>query len=581
MCLVGLGCVVSLQPRPWPVVPEMTVRVARAAFPKGCLPIRVRDELGAVFEDEVFAAAFGVRGRPGLSPGQLALVSVLQFAENLTDRQAADQVRGRIDWKYCLGMELDDPGFDHTVLTGFRARLIKHGLEETVLEVLLARLSELGLLRAGGRSRTDATHVVAAIRSLNRLELVGETVRAALEALAAAAPDWLAGRVPSVLAPEWTRRYGARVDGYRLPVKDTDRVALAVTIGRDGFALLEAMRGVDAPVWLVQIPAVAMLRAVWVQQYQRMIKNTGLEVAWRESSDLPPGRSLLVSPYDPDARYSVKRGSGWTGYKLHLTETCDPPETCGASGPQARMPHLITNVETTDATVADQEITPVAHRRLARRGLLPAEHVVDGGYTSAELMLDARAEHGVRLIGPLGADNAWQTSDPEAFDLTRFTIDWDTEQVICPAGKTSSRWRTEQTRQARGKQVIRVAFRKADCTPCPLRARCTRSDKDSRKLTLRPRQSHEELLRARAEQATQAWRQRYATRAGVESLIHQAVTTTGARHSRYRGLPKTHLAHVFTATALNLVRLDAWWTNTPPGTTRTTHLTALEPTPVT
>jgi transposase len=562
---------VSLQPRPWLGVPEMTVRVARAAFPKSCLAIRVRDELGLVLEDECFAAAFGVRGRPGLSPGQLALVSVLQFAENLTDRQAAQQVRGRIDWKYCLGLELDDPGFDHTVLTGFRARLVEHGLEETVLEVLLARLSELGLLRSGGRTRTDATHVLAAIRSLNRLELVGETLRAALEALAVAAPDWLASQIPA----EWVRRYGVRVDSYRLPAKEQARAELAVTIGRDGFALLEAVGGrggSDAPVWLTQVPAVAALRAAWVQQYQRTVGQAGMEVAWRESKDLPPGRLLLVSPYDPDARYSVKRGSGWTGYKLHLTETCDDPET-GEAVQSRAVPQLITNVETTDATVADQEMIPVVHQRLARRGLLPAEHVVDGGYTSAELMLDARAEHGVRLVGPLSADNSWQTKDPKALDLSQFVIDWDAERVACPAGRASSRWRVEQ---ARGKDVIRVAFRKADCTPCPLRARCTRSDNDSRKLTLRPRPRHEELERARVEQATEEWKQVYAVRAGVEGLMGQAVRTTGARHTRYRGLPKTHLAHVFTAAAINLVRLDAYWTGHVPGGTRLSRLSRPE-----
>jgi len=99
-----------MRPRPWPQVPEQTAQVAKAAFPKGCVAMRVRDGLGPLFADEEFAAAFGARGRPGASPGQLALVTVLQFAEDLTDRQAADAVRGRIDWKYALGLELAGPG---------------------------------------------------------------------------------------------------------------------------------------------------------------------------------------------------------------------------------------------------------------------------------------------------------------------------------------------------------------------------------------------------------------------------------------------------------------------------------------
>jgi len=203
----------SLEPRSDDGVPELTARVVRAAFPKGTLAIRIREVLGPLFADEDFAAAFPGRGRPAVSPGALALVSVLQYAEGLSDRQAAGQVRARMDWKFVLGLELDDPGFDFTVLGDFRSRLIGHGLEERVLEVMLARLSGAGLLRAGGRQRTDSTHVLAAVRTLNRMEFAGETLRAALEALAAAAPGWLAPLIGSA----WADRYGARIDAYRFP----------------------------------------------------------------------------------------------------------------------------------------------------------------------------------------------------------------------------------------------------------------------------------------------------------------------------------------------------------------------------
>ena len=184
--------------------------MVRASFPKGTLAMRIRDALGPVFTDDMFAEAFPAGGRPAASPGALALVSVLRYAEGLSDRQAADQVRARMDWKYLLGLELDDPGFDFTVLSDFRARLIKHGIEEKILDVVLDRCARQGLLRAGGRQRTDSTHVLAAVRTLNRMEFVGETLRAALEVLAATVPGWLtplidAGRV---------ERYGARVDSY-------------------------------------------------------------------------------------------------------------------------------------------------------------------------------------------------------------------------------------------------------------------------------------------------------------------------------------------------------------------------------
>src|ERR671916_2303053 len=248
----GRDVLMSVQPRPWPEVPEQTAAVARAAFPKGTLAMRVREELPGLFADEQFVSAFGLRGKPGISPGQLALVTVLQFVENLTDRQAADAVRGRIDWKYALGLELTDPGFDHTVLSEFRCRLVTGQAEQQLLDTLLDRCRELELIRERGRQRTDSTHVLAAVRVLNRLERVGETMRAALNDLAVMAPDWLQALAPA----EWYRRYGRRVENYHLPKTDAAREELARVIAADGERLLAAVDAAsDQPV-LAQVPAV-------------------------------------------------------------------------------------------------------------------------------------------------------------------------------------------------------------------------------------------------------------------------------------------------------------------------------------
>jgi transposase len=317
-----MGFVVSMQPRSWPQVPEATARVARAAFPKGSLPMTVRDELVEVFADEQFADAFGVRGARAESPGMLALVTVLQFAEDLTDRQAADAVRGRIDWKYGLGLELDDPGFDFTVLSKFRARVAAHGLEERALEVLLARLAERGLVKAGGKQRTDSTHVLGAVRNLNRLELAGECVRAALEALSAAAPGW----VEQVLeVPGWAERYRARVDSWRLPTSKTKREQLAIAYGTDGYALVAAVYAPFSPPWLRKLPAVQSLRVMLIQNYTCTTGGRGREVVKRRESlddggeGLPPGSIRLASPYDTDARWAAKGDDlFWCGYKVHV-----------------------------------------------------------------------------------------------------------------------------------------------------------------------------------------------------------------------------------------------------------------------
>jgi transposase len=534
----------------------MTAQVARAAFPKGCLAIRVRDALGELFEDVQFAELFATRGRPAVSPARLALVSVLQFAEGLSDRQAADAVRGRIDWKYALGLELADTGFDASVLSEFRARLVADDAAERLLQRMLDQLRERGLVARGRRQRTDATHVLAAVRELNRLELVTETLRAALEALAVAAPGWLQGFVPD----QWYARYGQRARDWRLPKAEAAREALAVTVGTDGFALLEAVHAADpaTPGWLREVPAVQVLRRLWLQQYYRDPHG----VRWRGKNELPPGALAIGSPYDPEARYGIKRGVGWRGYKAHFTETCEPDR-----------PHLIVHVATTPAATGDVETLAARHADLARAGLLPQEHLVDAGYTSVDHVLAARAEHGIELVGPLPPDSGWQARDQDGFDLTRFHVDWDNRQVTCPNGHTSRNWR--QTTSRHGLPTIQATFRAPDCTPCPDRARCTHSPVLARHLTFRPRLQYETQQRLRAEQATDAWRERYAHRAGIEGTVAQAARRADLHQARYRGLAKTHLQHVLTALAVNLVRVDAWLSGIPPGGTWASHLTRL------
>jgi transposase len=554
----------SMQPRPWPEVPAQTARVARSAFRKGALAMRARDELGAWYADGAFAGVYGVRGAPGISPAQLAMVTVLQFTENLADRQAADAVRGRLDWKYCLGLALEDEGFDFSVLSEFRSRLVAVGQERAVLDLLLERLKALGLVAAGGVQRTDSTHVLGRIRDLNRLELAGETVRAALEALAAAAPGWLA----TVIDASWQQVYGQRIDSLRLPASEAKRTGLAVRYGRDGYLVLEAVRAPGAPSWLRELPAVETLRQVWVQQYYRVIDEHGEKVIRREAGEhgLPPGRSRLISPCDTTARYAEKRGSGWAGYKVHLSETCHQP----APDRSRAAPNLITAVATTTAAVTDVEMTEPIHDILDTAGLAPAEHAVDAGYASADQLIAAR-ERGITLIGPLCT-----TATPQArtggYTPDMFAIDWDARQVTCPQGQASATW-CEHTATA-GNDAITVRFPKATCRTCPARAQCTTSA-TGRTLHLRPRHIHEAVTAARAAQDTPAWKTRYAIRAGVEGTIAQATHVTGIRHARYRGLPKTRLEHNAAAAAINLIRLDAWWTGKPLDRTRTTCLQRL------
>jgi len=239
-------------------------------------------------------------------------VLVLQFAENLTDRQAADAVRGRIDVKYLLGLELADDGFDHTMLSEFRSCLVAAGAEHLLRDALLEQCVARQLLELRGRQRTDATHVLTAARALYRLACVGEAVQRALNILAVVAPSWLQAHVPAA----WVDRYGHRLDSARLPSGKDARRAWACQVGADGYHLLDAIYAADAPPALRAVEAVEVLRQIWVQQFTHDEDRVG----WREETDLPPAAQRINAPYDPDARYGAKGDRTWIGYKAHLTE---------------------------------------------------------------------------------------------------------------------------------------------------------------------------------------------------------------------------------------------------------------------
>ena len=518
--------------------------------------MRLRDTLGSIYTDDAFAALFPTRGQPAEAPWRLALVTVMQFTEGLPDRQAADAVRGRIDWKYALGLALDDPGFDASVLSEFRTRLVAGGAEELLLDTLLARFREQGLLKARGRQRTDSTHVLAAIRVLNRLECVGETLRHALNALATVAPAGLRAWVPAV----WFDRYGRPFADYRLPPGRAERYALAEGMGADGFRLLTAVYDPGAPAWLREVAAVQTLRRIWVQQFYAPVD--GGAVRWRSADDLPPVPALISSPYDPEARYGKKRDTEWTGYKVHLSETCD-----------STTPHVITNVETALATTTDFAMTGTIHDHLAARDLLPAEHYLDAGYLTADHLVTSRAAHGIDLIGPVPGDNSWQAKAQQGFDAACFALDWDARQATCPGGRTSAQWMERQDRH--GHAVVHIRFARADCQACPLRQSCTQAATEPRALMIRAREQYEALQAVRQRQTTETFKRQYAARAGIEGTTVQGVQDSDLRRARYVGLAKTHLQHVLTAAGLNVLRVGAWLDERPLAPTRRSSFAAL------
>ncbi len=546
----------SLHPHPIPTIPDETARVAKVAFPQGALCLRLRDEMGAIFADEQFVDLYPAVGQPAAAPWRLTLVLILQSLEDLSDRQAAHAVRSRIDWKYLLGLELTDAGFDWSILCEFRARLVAGHAEMRLLETVLAACEQRGWLKARGRQRTDSTHVLTAARALNRLELVAETLRAALNTLATVAPDWLASKVPG----DWFDRYAQRADDYHFPKSKEARAALGEQIGRDGYQVLAWIEGIeDASLCetTVSLTALATLREVWEQQFI----HEGEGVRWLTGAELAPSGERIDTPYDPEAHYSTKRSTTWTGYKVHLTETCDEG-----------TPHLITDVTTTLATVPDVMETAPIEETLAARQRLPAQHLVDSGYVSAEELVTSRQRHAIDLVGPIRAEGAWQAQgnhdnhDNHDYALAAFEIRWEQQQAICPQGKVSRQWKPTHTPV--GKPTIHVEFDPADCTPCPVRTQCTRAKRDPRELTLRPQPQDNAMRQLRLRQCTPSFKELYAQRAGIEGTLSQGIRRTGLRHARYRGLAKVHLQHSIAAVALNLARIDTWLAGVPLAHTR-------------
>jgi len=538
----------SLHLQAFSPIPEETVRIARAAYPKGNVYMQIRDEVGTIYRDEAFTHLFPNCGQPAEAPWRLLLVCLVQFAEGLSDQQAAEAVRGRLDLKYLLSLDLTDSGFDASVLCEFRQRLLAGKAEESILQPLLDLASKHGWLKARGKQRTDSTHVLGAIRTLNRLETVGETMRATLNVLATVAPEWLRIHI----AAEWFDRYEKRFEGYRLPKGKAERKQYAEVVGKDGFDLLEVIYSDVAPSWLREVPMVQILRQVWVQQYYSPSEH----IQWRVDEDLPPCAVQIHSPYDAEARFSVKREVMWAGYKVHLTETCEED-----------LPHLITHVETTTATVYDGALTETIHTALEAKGFLPEEHIVDSGYLDAEVLTSAERRQQITLIGPVAQDTSWQARESQNFEKTQFTIDWQAHQVTCPMGKTSRDW--IPTNDRHGKDVIHIKFNPVDCKQCISRTLCTQAKSGARMLGIHPDQEqHEALQKARLRQKSPDFKQKYAKRAGIEGTISQGVRGFDLRRSRYIGLAKTKLQHLFVAASLNLVRIAAWVQEKPLAQTR-------------
>jgi transposase len=522
----------SLHTHPLEPIPDLTSQIAHASFPKGTLAMHLRDALGSIYEDADFAQLFPKRGRAAEAPWRLALVTVFQALENLSDRQAAEMVRGRLDWKYALSLPVDDAGFDASILVDFRQRLLDHEAQDLLLEPILQVCREHRWLKAGGKQRTDSTWVIATVRSLSSLESVGESLRAALNEIAEVAPDWLLG----VVSPDWFDRYVHRFELQRLPKGQEAKETLRRQVGEDSWHLLQAAADADAPQSVRACPSLALLQQMWTHHFERIDG----QVRWRDGPAVQSAERV-ISPYETDARASRKRDTDWVGYKVHLTETCGEEEAV----------HLIVQAEITPATEQDVEETMPLLLDLQARDLVPEVRLVDSGYISGDV-LARHAQLGIELVGPLKQEGGWQHET--GYGVSAFQVDWQQQQVRCPQGHLSQNWCPG--RHTHGQEVIRVSFSAVICHACPVKEFCTkREDHTGRIVTLSPQSVHEARSRRRTEQDTPAFQQRYALRAGIEGSLSEGIRSHGLRQARYRGQPKTQLQAKAIAAAINLVRI--------------------------
>ena len=502
-------------------MPEETALLGEKIW-KATHPYRViGDHLVDIVKDEQFEDMYDLEtGRHALSPALLAMITIFQFQESLPDREAAEMVAARLDWKYALHLPLDYEGFHYSCLCYFRQRLLAHDKDALVFEAILNKVKSLGFIKRKGKQRTDSTAVIGAVRELSRLEMVTETLRVAVKAITKADQAWAKRGLPA----SFRETYVETRPDYRLT--EREREDALRNVGQDGLWLLEQLEKVKSE-GVRKTAEVDVLRKVWHQQYEQV---DGIAKPKKGQVNC---RELIVSPHDPGVRIGQKRGKGWIGEKVHVTETAERGDA-----------HFITDVATENSSSADVEALRGIRERESQREVLPGEQYVDAGYVSGKELADSQ-KAGIELLGPALSD----TSQKE-FKLADFPYDEERRGFVCPAGELSvgSSWRPLHD----GSIALHVKFKARTCANCTMRSRCTDS-KQGR--TLQISEHHQLVMQRRVEAQTTEFREKMKTRAAVEGTISELVRKHGLRRHRYRGEDKRRMENLFKAAACNLKRL--------------------------
>lgn len=495
--------------------------------------LTIKEVIAPLIKDEDYAEMYSPLGRRPVSPRTLVLTMLLQFLENLPDRKAARNVRLRLDWKIAIGLELDDPGFHFSILEVFRDRLEQNNKQRAAFTTLLEKLKELGLIQKSQKQRLDSTHVLGHLRRLSRLQCMAESIRLVLGSLRR-----LLGEDDfNQLVPAQIRDlYGEELDTHQM-----DRQQIRRTLkssGKHALMLVKRLEAHRLSSQLLALEEVGTLHRV-LEQYFDIAPDK--EPVVKKKLPKGEGEDRIVTPHEPQARWSKKRGKEWIGYKLQVTETADRP-TEEADGTRHPATNFITDIEMTNAAQPDVQYTQKAIDRQIQQGFVPEELSTDQGYESGYHIAQAKSK-GVVLMGPVATPNK------KGIEISQesFSIDLERKEVTCPQGNKSSYWKMDQ------KGNIHIRFSGSACSGCPLKAQCTKN-KYGRTLTLVP---NFEYLQARRElMKTEDFKERMKARNGIEGTISELCRVHGARHARYRGDKRLRTQGLFSALAVNVKRLS-------------------------
>ena len=500
-------------------------------FNEQILPIlwSMRDKLCGLYCED--------NGRPAVEPVLVTAVTLLQFMEKLPDRQAAENVRLHLGWKYALGLEVDHGGFHYSSLCNFRSRLIESDAQRVVFDTILDALYEAGLVKRRKRQRLDSTHVLGNVARMSRLECVRETIRLFVEQVARC-------RFTEAL-PEY-RQYIDRYCESQVQWHKVSKATLAQKAeqaGRDALSLIRWLR--QQPAQIRDHDKAILLERVFLEQYEADCQCMSL--CKREAS------GTVKNPHDPDAQWSSKdqaRTKTWVGYKVQISETvpdADEPKKKGDPTEQ-----FITEVTTTEAIASDLDgMQRNLHAQAEHHDDEPAELYVDAAYVTDDTMAEAK-EQSREIIGP-----ARKPGNPtHLLDVDQFDVDIANRTAVCPEGHTSRQCSLINDRY---NASVYYRFEWAGlCDDCELQKQCTRR-KDGRRHVSVGRH-HDLLQQRRREMKTDEFKLKMHRRNAIEATISE-FTRAGGRRTRYRGLAKTTLANYFQGAAVNVnrwVRLTQW-----------------------